>query len=136
MANNTCHERAVTDELSGALTSFQTTYLERLVNDTANFMSNDTNRDLIERITKEVEKVTYAYNKAQNIKEPLGDLLGKSCGNVICNQTWKFGGIVLRRRLTVLFEPYKLGKDMEQSFLWISWCWVQSLLVMSLISSD
>ena len=78
MANNTCHERPVTDELSGALTSFQTTYLERLVNDTANFLSNDTNRDLIERITKEVEKVTYAYNKAQNIKEPLGDLLGKS----------------------------------------------------------
>lgn len=76
LSNNTCNERAVTDELSGALTGFQTTYVEQLVNDTANFLANDTNRDLIERVIKEVEKVNNAVEKVQSIKEPLGDLLG------------------------------------------------------------
>ena len=77
LSNNTCNEREVTDELSGQLTGFETTRVEQLVNDTAYFLSNDTQRNVLLNAVEELQKIGVALDRAQRADTTLGDLLGE-----------------------------------------------------------
>lgn len=67
----------MTDELSGQLTSFQTTNVERLVNDTANFLANDTQRNVLQTAVEEMQKLGSALNTAQGLQDTPAQLLGE-----------------------------------------------------------
>lgn len=70
-------EGEVTDELSGRLTSFETTRVERLVNDTGNFLANDTQREVLQSVVEEAQKIMAALDKVRGNSDSVGQLLGK-----------------------------------------------------------
>lgn len=77
LSNNTCNEREVVDELSGTLTSFQTTRVEALVTDTANFLANDSQRNVLQETVEEAQKIASALEKVQGNYGSVGQLLGE-----------------------------------------------------------
>lgn len=77
-SNNTCMDHEVTDELSSRLTSFQTTYIENLISDSADFLSNDTQKRLIQDIIEELAKISDAVSRLNETSdEGIGKLLGE-----------------------------------------------------------
>ncbi|XP_067930677.1 phospholipid-transporting ATPase ABCA1-like [Watersipora subatra] len=75
LSNNTCFDHEVADELSGRLTSFETTGVERLVNDTATFLSNDTQTQVLYNAVTEMAKISDALQTLQSNRNSLGSLL-------------------------------------------------------------
>lgn len=75
-SNNTCMGNEVADELSSRLTSFDTSPLEMLVNDTADFLSNDTQRQAVVEAAHEIRKISIALNEVARENSSIASLLG------------------------------------------------------------